>query len=96
MGTHTQIHKYDVEQESARVSVLEATEEEIRLELSADTDPLLYDYPLTLQTRVPTDWKSCGVVQKRTSENYPVSAGVVEFAAVPGNGDISLTANREE
>ena len=91
VGTHTQVHKYDVEQESARASILEATAEEIRLDLTAETDPLLYDYPLTLQTRVPSDWESCRVVQTRTAENYPVNAGMVEYEAVPGNGDISLT-----
>lgn len=93
VGTHTQVHKYDVERDSAHARVLEASVERIRLDLGADTDPLLYDFPLTLRTQVPAFWLTCTVTQKRSTQTVPVVDGVVQYEALPGNGEICLASN---
>ena len=58
-GTHTQIHKYDQERNTAKVETLKLSADQISLGLTSEKDPFLYDFPLTLRTRVPTRLKAC-------------------------------------
>lgn len=60
---HISQHQYETERDTAQTRVLEATDRLIRLELTCQADPALYDQPLTLVTRVPADWKWVGVTQ---------------------------------
>ena len=90
VGTHTDVHKYILEYETACVDVTEASSQRIKLALKVDTDPLLYDYPLTLRTHVHDSWQTCLVTQKRNTQILPVINGLVQFSATPDNNDISL------
>jgi len=56
VGTIGDIHKYVTERKTASVKVLDAGPSLIRLDLVSDVNAELYDYPLTLTTRVPSDW----------------------------------------
>lgn len=91
-GTHTEVHKYDQERSTAAVHTLEATETLIRLDLVSAKDPRLYDYPLTLQTPLPADWKTVTVTQNGITLPHYIKSGIVQYDAVPGKGDISLTS----
>jgi beta-galactosidase len=91
-GTHTEVHMYDQERGAAAVTVLGVSERQIRLALRSTTNPKLYDYPLTLRTRVPDDWESVRVTQGERSADYPVVSGSVQFGAVPGSTDIWLAS----
>jgi peptidoglycan/xylan/chitin deacetylase (PgdA/CDA1 family) len=91
---HVTYHKYLTERQSAAVKVIEAGKNRIRLELSSSTDPALYDASLTLETRVPADWKACRVEQGATRSECPVTGGMVRYEAVPGGGAIVIQNQR--
>ena len=94
IGTSGDIHKYVQERESANVSVLESTNSVIRLDLTSDKDPGLYDYPLTLITEVPANWSYCHVSQGNLQSIHPVKSGVVQYEAIPGRGVITLKSSQ--
>ena len=84
-------HQYVTERQSAEVKVLQAGKDRIRLDLSCKADPALYDLPLTLSTKVPADWKNCVVAQGTNKATVPVREGSVQYPAIPGGGEISIT-----
>ena len=84
------VHKYVQERDTAEVAVLETTDNQIRLRLTSDKDPLLYDEPLTLITNVPTHWHNCLVMQNGKSVSRKVRNGEVIYNAIPGKGEILL------
>lgn len=88
---HVTYHKYLTERSSARAKVVETAKGQIRVELSSSADPLLYDTPLTLETRVPAGWRACRVEQESVRVDCPVAGGVVRYEAVPGRGTIVLS-----
>lgn len=88
---HISWHKYQAERTAANVTVLATEAKLIRLELTATTDPALYDLPLTLVTRVPASWKQVAVKQGATASTVAVTDGCVRFRALPGGGPIELT-----
>ncbi len=83
-------HKYETERASAKVTVLGATRQEIRLTLTCDADLRLYDEPLTLVTRVPEDWRSCDLKRTGTNLTLAVSQGHVRYDAVPDGQPLTL------
>ncbi len=89
-GTHTEVHKYSLERDHATVTVLDASSRKIILNLTSSTIPLLYDYPLTLVTKVPDSWKKILLNQGNNSIEYPVVSGEVHFDAKPDFGNISI------
>ena len=91
-GTHTEVHKYILERESAQVQTKEATDHHITLTLSSDTDPLLYDFPLTLKTYVPDTWFTCVVTQKRNKQTLPIINRMVQYDVLPDGSEINLTS----
>jgi hypothetical protein len=90
VGTCGDVHKYSQELGTANVSVIEASNALIRLELTSEKDPELYDYPLTLVTEVPKDWKYCHITQGVLHDIQPVKSGMVQYEAVPKRGEIIL------
>ena len=93
VGTCGDVHKYVQEQNSAKVTVLEAMNSLIRLDLTSDMNPELYDYPLTLITEVPSTWQYCHVSQGELQSIYPVKSGKVQYEATPGFGEILLKSS---
>jgi hypothetical protein len=92
--TCTQAHKYREERLTAQVSVVEATDAVIRVNLTSTMDTGLYNYPLTLKTTgVPATWDSCRVTQGSTTAAFPVIGGTVLYYALPSKGEISLRKN---
>ncbi|MFC2123704.1 hypothetical protein ACFLU5_02740 [Bacteroidota bacterium] len=90
VGNVGDIHKYVTERNSAKVKVKEAKNSIIRLDLTSDVDGELYDYPLTLITEVPSDWKYCHISQGALQSIIPVKSGKVMYEALPDRGDIIL------
>lgn len=90
IGTIGDIYKYIIERRTAKVSVTVKDDDVIRLELTSDTDPGYYDYPLTLITEVPAQWKYCHVKQGILQGIYPVKSGKVMYEALPNRGEIVL------
>lgn len=83
-------HQYVTERESAEIKNVKSDKDTISLELSCKADPALYDLPLTLSTKVPSDWRNCVVTQGANASTVPVRDGAVQYSAVPGGGAIML------
>ncbi len=83
-------HKYLTERKAAVIKVLASDARQIRLQLSCTADPLLYDLPLNLATRVPAEWKDCQVSQGTAKASVAVVDGVARYAALPGTAEILL------
>jgi len=83
-------HKYVTECKSAKIKVLEADRNQVRLQLSCDADTAFYDLPLTLSTQVPAPWKTCVVRQGKSERKVPVVDGAVRYAAVPGSEEVDI------
>jgi hypothetical protein len=83
-------HKYLTERKAAAVKVLAGDSRQIRLQLACTADPVLYDLPLTLATRVPSEWKACLVTQGPAKTSVPAVNGVVRYPAMPGAVEIVL------
>lgn len=88
---HATAVKYATERDSARVQVMEQAPSRLTLSLTTAADPALYDEPLTLVTKVPSDWKSCRVTQGAAQKIDPVHDGEVVYDAAPGTIPIVLT-----
>jgi endoglucanase len=98
IATYTDIYKYRKERETAQLSVLEASAEKITLDLTSGMDSILsesgirlYDDPLTLTTKVPSSWVLVKVTQNNKSKVYQVANNEVQYEAIPGMGEITLT-----
>jgi peptidoglycan/xylan/chitin deacetylase (PgdA/CDA1 family) len=91
IGTAGDIYKYVTERKTGSVQLLESTDDRIRLDLTSETDPEWYDYPLTLITDVPADWTYCHVRQGMIQGIYPVTAGKILYDAIPNRGEIILS-----
>lgn len=90
---HIAAHKYQTQRGTAAVKVVESGAQKIRLDLSCAADPKLYDEPLTLVTRLPAGWAQCQVAQGSAKPvTVEVKAGQAMYDAVPGAGEIALTA----
>jgi len=90
--TFTKIYKYVEERDHSGISTNEVSKNRIRLAVTSDLDTSkgMFDYPITLQTEVPAEWKACTVTQGSRSVGYAVSAGGVQYPAVPNAGEISI------
>lgn len=95
VGTNTQVHKYDKERSTSKLTIMEASESHIRLNLTSDQDPQLYDCPLALSTKVPSDWSSCVINQRRSRKTFPVFLGTVQYEALPDGGEIIIAQGGE-
>ncbi len=84
--------KYKAERDGAETKVLQVVPKGIRLSLTSSADPALYDFPLTLETSVPVEWKECTVRQGAAETTVPVKDGLVRYDAVPGPEEIKLIA----
>lgn len=93
IGTIGDIYKYITERKTAKIGLIENNGKVIRLDLSSDTDPVYYDYPLTLITEVPAQWEYCHVNQGKRQGIYPVQSGKVMYDALPNRGEIVLKSS---
>ena len=87
---HISAHQYQTERESAEVRVIESSSQRIRLQLTCQADPKLYDHPLTLITQVPAAWKRCSIEQQGRKAIREVKNARVRFDAVPNGSEIVL------
>jgi len=91
---HISYHQYEQERAAARVKVAKASDQELVIELTATTDPKFYDLPLTLLSDVPAGWTQAQVTQGKTVTTVPVTAGRVQYSALPNGGPVKITPAR--
>ncbi len=84
-------HQYAVERKGAELKVLEKGDKQIKISLTTSADPALYDFPLTLSTKVPGDWKKVQVTQGERKSAVEAKDGAAMYEAVPGATEIVLT-----
>ncbi|HAZ62809.1 MAG TPA: hypothetical protein DCZ72_04260 [Armatimonadetes bacterium] len=89
---HISAHQYQVERDSARVDLLAADGQEVRLRLSHEADPALYDLPLTLVTEVPAGWARVSVRQGEAEQTVETADGRATYSARAGADEIVLRA----
>lgn len=87
---HISAHKYETERKTAEVKALRQDSKEMQLGLTCQSDPRLYDQPLTLTTLVPAAWRKCRVSQGTAQAVVPVVNGTVRYDAVPGAAPVTL------
>jgi hypothetical protein len=76
VADHLSMHKYRAQRKAASASGRQVDARRVEVALTGEADPALYDATLTLNTRVPGDWKRCAV---RSSCGRPdVEADVVD------------------
>ena len=85
-------HKYAAERKSAEIKIVQADGKEVHIALSSQADPGLYDMSLTLQSKVPAEWKKCLVSQGPAQVTATVVDGRVQYEATPGSSPIVLQA----
>ncbi|MFA6288968.1 MAG: polysaccharide deacetylase family protein [Opitutaceae bacterium] len=83
-------HQYLTERKTAVARELSSDKALIRIALTSEADPAFYDFPLSLATRVPADWKNVLVQQGKSSQTVPSTNGLVRYEAIPGAGEITL------
>ncbi len=91
---HITYHKYVTQRKSTKVNVLSTSENEIRLMLTCDADPALYDLPLTLRTRVPAGWQRCTIHQGDEQIPSQPTDGFVQYSAKPGSEIVIVLHNQ--
>ena len=82
---------YEAERQAASVVVLAVDAGSIRLRLACPLDPVLYNAPLTLSTRVPAGWGACTVAQSSRSAAVQAVDGVLRYDATPGADEIVIS-----
>lgn len=90
IADHISYHQYLTERSSAKVETLRADQRSISLKLTCDADPAFYDYPLTVVTRVPTEWTDCRVTQGARTNLVEAVEGFVLSEAVPGSDPVDI------
>ena len=83
-------HKYLTERTTAVAKEISSTPKRIQISLTSQADPVFYDLPLTLATRVPAGWTHAAVQQGGSRVNVPVVDGIARYDALPGAGEIVL------
>ena len=91
IADHIAAHQYEREREAAAMQLLAATDRKISLRLTCQTDPQLYDQPLTLVTRVPAAWQQCRVTQGTNQFRRAATAGhELSYPAQPHGAPLTL------
>lgn len=87
---HISQHQYAMERDQGSVSIVAVDSKQIRVRLMSKADPELYDYPLTLITRVPTGWIQVEVIQGDQKTVTTALNGVVRYDAKPNAAEIII------
>lgn len=92
-GTMEEVTLYIRERQHATVKT-ECGESEMRVTLSHDLDPSLFDYPLTLKTQVPSHWKgvvlSCNGREETLQVKSNDGSGLIYYDVVPNKGPVII------
>lgn len=93
------IHKYQTQRNSAKLSLLKSAREELTFQLDCATNSALYDQPLTMEVKLPDHWTNTQTAV-RTKAGASISAQPVEsnegrwlrFEVPPLKAEYTITA----
>ncbi|MEZ4828726.1 MAG: polysaccharide deacetylase family protein [Bacteroidia bacterium] len=93
IGTFGDVTKYMREKMNTTVTP-KSEQDKITIALKSDLDPVMYNFPLTLKTRVPAGWEKVSVTQgENTREVTPGSdqdGSFILYEVNPGGGDVVI------
>ena len=94
VGTLGSVVKYIKERESANLSLISSSEDQIVLSLNDTLDDIIFDEPLTIRSEVPTDWVTVNIHQSSSIITvFSVVEGtktVIYYNVIPDRGFITL------
>ncbi len=94
IATLGDVTKYFREKQNAFVLTLDSTSNRIAISVTHNLDATIFNYPLTLKTKVPDNWRNITVTQGATVKAVtPVIENAVSYIyydAVPNGGSIVL------
>ena len=97
VGTFGAVVKYIKERESATLSVVSISGDQIVLNLTEAIDETIYDQPLTIRSEVPSSWGYVSVQQGSSITTLESAlegtTRVIYYNAMPDHGLISLKGN---
>ena len=94
MGTFGSVVKYIKERESANLSLISSSQDQIVLNLTDTLDDAIFDEPLTIRSEVPSSWAKVRV--KQGTGAITVTPGiegtktVIYYNVIPDRGFITL------
>ncbi len=94
---HISCHQYETERSTARAET-HLNGKGIRVILSCDADPALYDLPLTLRTAVPDAWRGEVLIRQGDREARVAidpETHTIQYDAVPGAVPIDITLRND-
>jgi hypothetical protein len=84
------IYKYQTERRAAKLEIRDATDRRVAIELSCETDPNLYNQPLTIEAVLPSSWPPNQVTVTRGGTAIPTAPAdsnsgqeIIRFDAPP-------------
>ena len=93
-GTFNEVTKYIREKQHAVLKTTQCSSSKIVIQLTHDLNPVIFNYPLTLKTKVPKNWKIATVEQNGTSKNViPKKENAINyiyFDSVPNALEIKI------
>ena len=93
-GSFSAAVKYIRERDSANLSVVSESSDQIELNLTDAVDDLTYDEPLTIRSEVSSDWANVSIQQGDTNTTVKPSLegtkSVIYYRAIPDRGLITL------
>ena len=97
VADHISVHQYETERATAKVRATKDGTKGIRLAVTCDADPKLYDYPLTLKVEVPPAWKAAKFRQGKDGEvaTVRVENGVALVKAVPNGTPVDVVESKD-
>lgn len=95
VGTFKDVTKYIRERMASEITI-EKEKDSILITLSHGLDPSLYNYPLTLKTYIPAEWKQVSVRQGEQDGKYTMhkdgEGTYIQYLAIPNGGKIMINA----
>jgi len=94
VASHIDVHKYETERDNATVKILTNSKHLIEIKLTSEVNQKLYDFPITLQSKVPENWKNAQIIQDETKTDVKVESGIVTYDAIPNKGIIKISSKQ--
>ena len=92
VDTQQNVVKYIQERDNTQIFVVSENRFRLVLSLINELDKTVFNSPLTISARIPSDWGSINVVQGVHSVKViPDNNGLIYFKATPGAGDIVVS-----
>lgn len=89
------VTRYFREKQNVAILTVDSTATRIALSVTHTLDAQIFNYPLTLKTRVPDSWTNVSVIQNQVVQNLipAIENGIryVYYDAVPNAGNVFLT-----